>query len=70
MNNFIGAIFYTHIYPVSNCKKEKKSIEAILLNDMSMEAGNYVSHIVDILNASFIPFIKELEINAPTMINL
>jgi len=50
--------------------RKEKNQQAILLNDMSMEAGNYVSHIVEILNASSNPFIKELGINAPTMINL
>ena len=55
---------------MSNGKKKRKNLEAIFLSDMCMEAGNYVSHIVEILNASSNPFIKELGINAPTMINL
>ena len=51
-------------------RRTEKNLEAILLNNMCMEAGNYVSHIVHIFNASLNPFIKELGINAPTMINL
>ena len=51
-------------------RRKEKHLDEILLNDMSMEAGNYVSPIVHILNASLNPFIKELGINAPTMINL
>ena len=70
-NNFIGANFFIHIYNLSQIvRRKEKHLDEILLNDMSMEAGNYVSHIVEILNASLNPFIKELGINAPTMINL
>ena len=50
--------------------RKEKNLQAILLNDMSMEAGNYVYHIVVILAASLEPIYKELGINAPTMINL